>query len=54
MDAALRAAGFDLPAGELEDFLDECVAARLVHRDGAHYLALALPAAPAAAGVSAT
>jgi hypothetical protein len=54
IDVALRAAGFDLPAGELEDFLDECVAARLVHRVGAHYLALALPAAPAAAGVSAT
>ncbi len=31
-------------AGALETFLDECVAARLVHRDGAHHLALALPA----------
>jgi hypothetical protein len=27
----------------LQDFLDECIAARLVHRDGPHYLALALP-----------
>jgi len=44
VDAALHAAGFDLAAGALETFLDECVAARLVHRDGAHYLALALPA----------
>ena len=34
MDAALRAAGFDLSVGALENFLDECVAARLVHRDG--------------------
>ena len=44
IDAALHAAGLDLAAGALESFLDECVASRLVHRDGAHYLALALPA----------
>ena len=48
IDETLRAAGFDLPAGTLQDFLDECVAARLVHRDGPHYLALALP--PVGAG----
>ena len=47
--AALGAAGFDLAAGALEDFLDECVAARLLHRDGAHYLALALPTSASAA-----
>jgi hypothetical protein len=49
IDAALHAAGFDLAAGVLESFLDECVAARLVHRDGTHYLALALPTSASAA-----
>ena len=44
IDAALHAGGFDLAAGALEGFLDECVGSRLVHRDGAHHLALALPA----------
>ena len=34
-------------------FLDECVAARLVHRDGPHYLALALPRRPAPLGLTA-
>ena len=49
VDAALGAAGFDLAEGALENFLDECVAARLVHRDGTHYLALALPTPGSAA-----
>jgi ribosomal peptide maturation radical SAM protein 1 len=44
IDAALHAAGFDLASGALQDFLAECVAARLVHRDRGHYLALSLPA----------
>jgi hypothetical protein len=49
IDAVLHAAGFDLAAGALENVLDECVAARLVHRDGVHYLALALPVPASAA-----
>jgi hypothetical protein len=49
VDAALGAAGFDLAEGALENFLGDCVAARLVLRDGAHYLALALPTAGNAA-----
>jgi hypothetical protein len=49
LDAALHAAGPDLAAGALEGFLDECVAARVVHRDGAPYLALALPPPASAA-----
>jgi ribosomal peptide maturation radical SAM protein 1 len=51
VDATLHAAGLDLAAGALEGFLDECVAARLVHRDGQHYLALALPPSAGAARV---
>jgi len=43
IDETLRASGLDLSAGALQDFLDECVTARLAHRDGSHYLALALP-----------
>lgn len=42
--AAVREAGdSDLSAGEIRDFLDELVAARLVHEEAGRYLALALP-----------
>jgi ribosomal peptide maturation radical SAM protein 1 len=47
IDATLRTAGRVFSLGALEEFLDDCAAARLVYRDGPRYLALALPA-PAA------
>lgn len=49
--AAIDTAGLDLARGALESFLDECVDARLVHRDRAHYLALSLPMPASAASV---
>ena len=45
IEAALQAAGHAVSSADLEAFVDELAAARLVYRDGARCLALALPAA---------
>jgi len=44
IETTVRAAGFGgVSSAELQEFFDELTAARLIHRDGDQYLALALP-----------